>query len=87
MLYADDSGIVSKSTENHAKMSVIVTVFESADLTVPQTKTVTILLRTLNKVLPAPPLVVKGAARKIYADDAFCVPGRGLINPSADIIP
>ena len=57
MLYADDAGNVSQSTEDLAKMTVIVTVFESAGLTVPETKTETTLLRKLNKVLPAPPLV------------------------------
>ena len=42
-------------------MAVIVTVFESADLTAPETKTETMPLRTLSKVLPAPPLVVEPA--------------------------
>ena len=48
MLYADDSGIVStKSAEGLAKMmTVIVTVFEAAGLTVSETKTETMLLRT-----------------------------------------
>ena len=88
MLYADDAGIVSKSTENLAKMSIIVTVFESEDLTVPETETETMLLRTLNKVLPTPPPVVEAAGHiYIYADDAFSVPGHGLINASAKIMP
>ena len=64
MLHADDAGIVPKSTKNLAKMSVIVTVFESADLTVPKTKTETMLLRTLNKVVPAPPLFVEAAGQR-----------------------
>ena len=85
-LYAYDTGIVSKSTKNLANMCVIVTVFESADLTVPETKTETMLLRTLNKVLPAPPLVVEAAGQR-YVDHAFSVPGRGLITASADIMP
>ena len=35
MLYADDAGIVSKSAEGRANtMTVIVTVFEAADITV-----------------------------------------------------
>ena len=48
MLYADDAGIVSKSAEGPAKMmTVIVTVFEAAGLTVSDQKTETMLLRTL----------------------------------------
>ena len=64
MLYADDAGIVSKSTEDLAKMTVIVTGFELAGLNVPGTKTGTLLLRTLNKVLPARPLVVEPAGQR-----------------------
>ena len=42
MLYADDAGIVSKSAEGLAKvMTVIVTVFEAAGLTVSEKKTET----------------------------------------------
>ena len=64
MLHADDAGIMSKFTENLANMTVIVAVFESASLTVPETKTETTLLRTLNKVLPAQPLVVGAAGQR-----------------------
>ena len=64
MLYADDAGIVSRSTEDLAKMTVIMAAFESAGLTVPETETETMLLRTQNKVLPAPPLVVEAAGQK-----------------------
>ena len=39
MLYANDAGIVSKSVEGLAKMTVIVTVFEVAGLTVSEKKT------------------------------------------------
>ena len=47
MLYADDAGIVPKSAEGLARMmTVIVTVFEAADLTVSEKKTETMLLRT-----------------------------------------
>ena len=47
MLYADDAGVVSKSAEGLAKMmTVIVTVFEAAGLTVREKKTETMLLRT-----------------------------------------
>ena len=34
MLYADDAGVVCKSPENLARITVIVTVFETAGLTV-----------------------------------------------------
>ena len=64
MLHADDAGIMSKFTENLANMTVIVAVFESAGLTVPETKTETTLLRTLNKVLPAQPLVAEAAGQR-----------------------
>ena len=47
MLYADDAGIVSRSAEGLAKiMTVIATVFEAAGLTVSESKTETMLLRT-----------------------------------------
>ena len=51
MLYTDDAGIVSKSAEGLAKMmTVIVTVFEAAGLTV-SLKTETMLLRTPDQAL------------------------------------
>ena len=79
MLYADDVGIVSKSTEDFTKTTVIVTVFESAGFTVPGTKTETTLLRTLNKVLPAPLLVVEGAGKRcIYGEMHFLYLGAVL---------
>ena len=47
MLYTDDAGIGSKSAEGVAEMmTVIVTVFEAAGLTVSEKKTETMLLRT-----------------------------------------
>ena len=48
MLSADDECFVSKSTEDHSKMAVIVAVFESEDLTLPGTETEITLLHTLN---------------------------------------
>ena len=49
MLYANGAGIVSKSAEGLAKMMTVnVTVFEAAGLTVSEKKTETMLLRTLN---------------------------------------
>ena len=66
MLYADDAGIVSKSVEGLAKMmTVLVTVFEAADLTASEKKTETILLRTPDQTTFAPPLVIEAAARGI----------------------
>ena len=47
MLYADDAAIVSKSAEGLAKMmTIIVTVFEAAGLTVSGKKAEIMLLRT-----------------------------------------
>ena len=47
MRYADDEGIVSKSAEGLTKMmTVIVTAFEAAGLTVSEKKTETMLLDT-----------------------------------------
>ena len=48
MLYADDAGVVSNSTNDLANMTAIVTVSEIAGLTVSETKMETMLLRTLN---------------------------------------
>ena len=64
MLYVDDAGVVCKSKEDLAKMTVIVTVFESAGLTVCETKKETTLPRTLKMVLPAPPLVIEAAGQR-----------------------
>ena len=50
MLYADDGGIVSKSSEGLAeRITVIVTAFQAVGLTVSERKTETILLRTQNQ--------------------------------------
>ena len=66
MLYADDAGIVSKSAEGLAKMmTVIVTVFEAAGLTVSEKKTETMLLRTSDQTPPANPLIIEAQARGI----------------------
>ena len=45
-------------------MPAIVITFESAGLPVLETETETTLLRTLNKVLPAPTLVVEAADQR-----------------------
>ena len=86
LLFAGDAGVVCKSTENLARITVIVTVFEAAGLTVCETKKETTPPRTLNKVLPHR-LLSKRRARGMYADDAYSVPARRLINESADITP
>ena len=65
MLYADDTGIVSKSPEGLAKMmTVIATAFEAADLTVSEKKTETTLLRTPDQTTPAPPIAVEAAGQE-----------------------
>ena len=45
-------------------MTVIGTVFEAPGLTVSEKKTDTMLLRTLNQVLPTSPLVVEAAGQR-----------------------
>ena len=65
MLYADNAGIVSKSPEGLANiMTVIVTVFEAAGLTVSEKKTATMLLRTPNQAIRTSPLVVEVAGQR-----------------------
>ena len=62
MLYADDTGVVSKSAEDLAKMmTVIVTVFEAVGLTVSEKKTETMLLRTADQAPCTSPLVIEAA--------------------------
>ena len=64
MLYADDEGIVCKSTEGLAKMmTVIVTVFEAADLTVSE-KTETMLLPIPDQAPCTSPLVIEAAGQR-----------------------
>ena len=87
MLYADDAGIVSKSAEGLAKMmTVIVTVFDAAGLTVSEKKTETMLLRTPNQALRTSPLVIEAAGQRYRQTMQFLYLG-GLVNASADIIP
>ena len=78
MLYADDAGIVSKSAEGLANMmTVILTAFEAAGVTVSEKKTETMLLRTPNQAIRTSPLVVEAAGQRyIHADDAVSVLGR-----------
>ena len=65
MLYADNAGIVSKSPEGLANiMTVIVTVFEAAGLTVSEEKTETMLLRTPDQAHRTSPLVIEAAGQR-----------------------
>ena len=58
-MYAVDAGIASKLAEGLAKMmTVIVTVFEAAGLTVSEKKTEALLLRTPDQTTLAPPLEI-----------------------------
>ena len=62
ILYADDVGIASKSSEGFAKMmTIIVTVFEAAGLTVSEKRTDTMLLRAPDQAPRASPLVIDAA--------------------------
>ena len=87
MLYADDASIMSKSAEGLAKMmTVVVTVFEAAGLTVSEKKTETMLLRTPNQAIRTSPLVVEAAGQRYMQTTQFSYLG-GLVNASADIMP
>ena len=86
MLYADDAGIVSKSADGLAKMmTVIVTVFEAAGLTVSE-KTETMLLRTPDQAPCNSPLVIEAAVQRYRQTTQFSYLG-GLVDASADIMP
>ena len=64
VLYAGDAGIVSNLTEGLAKkISVIVTVFEAADLTVSKNKAEAMFLRTSDHATLPPPLVIEAAGQ------------------------
>ena len=64
MLFADDGDIVSKSAKGLAKMmTVVVTVFESAGLTVSEKKTETIQLRAQNQASQTSPRVIEAAGQ------------------------
>ena len=82
----DDAGIVCKSAEGLAKMmTVIVTVFEAAGLTVSE-KTETMLMQTPNQAPCTSPLVIKAAGQRHRRTTQFLYLG-GLIDESADIMP
>ena len=86
MLYTDDAGIVSNSAEGLGTMTVIVTVFEAVGLTVSETKTETMLLRTPNQAIRTSPLVVEAAGERYMQTMEFLHLG-GLVDASADIMP
>ena len=87
VLYADDAGIVSKPAEGPAKMmTVILTVFETAGLTVSEKKTATMLLRTPNQAIRTSPLVVEAAGQRYMQTMQFLYLG-GLVDASTDIMP
>ena len=84
MLFADDAGIVSRLAEGLAKlMTVIVTVFEAAGLTVSERKTENMLLRTPGQTSLAPPLVIEAAGQRYRQTNQFLYLG-GVIHESAD---
>ena len=85
MSYADDAGIVSRSAEGLANMmTVIVTVFEAAGLTVLERKTETMLLRTPGQTSLAPPLVIEGAGQRYRQTNQLYYLG-GVIRESAGL--
>ena len=71
MLWADDAGIVSKSAEDLAKMTAIVTVFEASDLTVSEKKTETMLLRTPDQASCTSPLVIEAVGQRYRQTRSF----------------
>ena len=87
MLCADVASIGSKSAEGLAKMiTVIVTVFQAAGLTVSEKKTGTMLLRTRNQAIRTSPLVVEAAGERYMQTMQFLYLG-GLVDASAGIMP
>ena len=92
MLYADDAGIVSRSTAGLARMmTVIVEVFGALGLSVSEKKTETLLMRAPEKAqqpgeTPAPPLPaleIAAAGQKYHQVHQFVYLG-GLITEDAD---
>ena len=67
-------------------MTVIVTVFEAADLNVSEKKTETMLLGTPNKAIRTSPLVVEAAGQRYIQTMQFLYLG-GLVEASAEIMP
>ena len=83
MLYADDTGIVSKSAEGLAKIWTVM-IFQAAGLTVSENRTETTLLRTPDQIILAPPLVFE-AAGQIYKQAAQVLYPSGILHENADL--
>ena len=87
MLYADDAGIVSTSAEGLAKMmTVIVTIFEAAGLTVSEKKTGIMLLRIPDQAPRTSPPVIEAVGQRYRQATQFLYLG-GFVYASADITP
>ena len=87
VLYTDDAGILPKSADGLAKMmTVIVTVFEAAGLTVPEKMTETMLLRTPDQAPCTSTIVIEAAGQSHRQPTSFMYLG-GLIDANADIMP
>ena len=82
MLYADGAGVVFMSAEGLAKMTVIVTIFETAGLTASEKKTETMLLRTPDEAPCTSPLVIEAAGQRYGQKTQFLYLG-GLIDKTA----
>ena len=65
-------------------MAVIVTVFETAGLTVSENKTETMLLRTRDQTSTAPSLVIEAAGQRYRQTTQFLHLG-GIIHENADL--
>ncbi|CAB1116553.1 unnamed protein product [Ectocarpus sp. CCAP 1310/34] len=91
MLYADDTGVVSRSAEELARMmTIIVEVFGEFGLTVSEKKTETLLMRakdkptTTSQPAPPPPLTIEAAGQKYAQTAEFRYLG-GLVNEHGDL--
>ena len=87
MLYAEYAGVVSKSPEGVTKMmTVIVTVFEAAGLTVSEKNTEIMLFRTPHQEPQREPLNVEATDQKYKQTNRFIYLG-GVIDENANIKP
>ena len=88
MLYADDAGIVSQWAEGFAKMmTVIVTVFEAAGLTVCEKyDRGNAILQTPDQTTFATPLAIEEADQRYKQTTQFLYSG-GIIDENADLSP
>ena len=87
MLHADGAGVVSKSAEGRANMmTVVVTGFEAAGLTVSEKKTGTMLMRTPDQAPRTPPLIIPATGQRYRQTTQFLYLG-GLVDARPDILP